>query len=155
MAFPCSSTAVSRAKQFDEITDVHFDNVTPPTLTKYSNDAAVFHTFAEIKSPSLKDVLQHSLVEIEFMNLGVERKVMLCTQSNHYIPESERAKPLKRPKVDSKRAVLGGNGDPSTLLKVYAIDRKGWRSIRTNSIINWRVHSTLSVKQSDYTKGKL
>jgi hypothetical protein len=135
-----SSTATNRQKQFEELTHVQFTGkIESPKVAVNPNTVAVFHTFSDAKTISLKEALKTSLVQVKFLTVTNEQRIMLCTQCEAKMPASARSKQTKS--IDPKTTPLGGQNP--NLLKVYSIDRAAWRSIRADSIISWQIHSTL------------
>lgn len=101
---PISSTATNRQRQFEELTNVQFTGKLDPSEIKNPNDSAVFHTFSDVKTISLREALKTSLVQIKFLTVTNERRIMLCTQCEAKIPPNARSKQTKT--TDTKPRLL-------------------------------------------------
>lgn len=133
-----SSTATNRQRQFDELTNVTFTLKNSKTikLPENPNLNAEYHVFAEVVKLSLEDALKKHVVEVTFKTLSGETRTMVCTQPDTVVSKSTKPQ-------DPKAATLGGQGNPTKVLKVFAIDRNDWRSIRTDSVLSWKIKSSL------------
>ena len=145
---PYSAAATSRERQFEELTAVQLIITEPPredslpTEFIYDQDVAPFQTFAnapalgarpktEQKTMKLRDQLLADLhageVEIYFTTVKNEQRVMRCTLNESMIPEPARV-------TQSPAPVKIAPEQNQNLIKVYAIDRQGWRSFHLDRV---------------------
>lgn len=92
---------------------------------------------------ALLKALNSGTVMVEFKNADGELKAMMCTLCEIAIPVDQR--PKDKPIASLNEVVLAPNpntvalykaADPN-LIKVYAIDRQGWRSFRFERLLSF------------------
>ena len=135
--------SAGRLQQLEDLTSVTFNIVLPPNdgaiPTPYMNteQLPVFETFDSIPDrDALLIALNKGPTLVKFTTAQGEEREMLCTMNEALIPASERTKTnpaslqeiafAPNPSVVAKYTKAP---DPN-LIKVYALDRAGWRSFR-------------------------
>lgn len=73
---------------------------------------------------SLVDQLRSAVYEVTFTKVDGEQRIMPCTLSPEYLPESEVAR--SRGDGEINKAVV----------RAYAIDKQAWRSFRVDNVIS-------------------
>lgn len=69
----------------------------------------------------LKNLLEHNVVEVDFLKLNGDRRVMTCTMKADLRPSATKADPLSQTAVrETSDAVLS----------VWDLNAQGWRSFR-------------------------
>ncbi len=79
---------------------------------------------------TLEEALRSHQVMINFTKINGEARTMLCTKDFSSIPTDHQPK-IHDPKNDT------------SLLKVYDLEKKGWRSMKIDNITSWELNSKL------------
>jgi len=82
-------------------------------MSKYTFDALV-------------EQLKSAVYEVTFTKVDGETRVMPCTLSPEYLPESEVARARTDGEVKVNQAVV----------RAFAIDKQAWRSFRVDNVIS-------------------
>jgi len=85
----------------------------------------VSNTVADLKGiptqADLKQLLEQNVVEVDFLKLNGDRRVMTCTLREDIKPQATKTDPMSQTKVrDVSDAVVS----------VWDVNAKGWRSFR-------------------------
>nr|QMP83745.1 MAG: hypothetical protein [Caudoviricetes sp.] len=73
---------------------------------------------------NLIELLRENIVNLKFKKINGDERVMNCTLSSEYIPET---------KTESKKK------PNSDIVSIWSVDDNGWRSFRKDSVINYEV----------------
>jgi hypothetical protein len=75
----------------------------------------------------MKTNLHRGIWVVEFTKVDGTPAVMECTLDANLLPPAEPQKPVSVPRVF-----------PEHILRVYAVDRQGWRSFRVDSVQSFK-----------------
>ncbi len=137
----------SRLRQWEEITDVKLDICPPQPKTQpkkvtmsstpiFGNLDIVAET--ELTLDRLLDELKRTHVKIKFTNAHGEVKEMVCTQAVQLIPEEHQLQTspmaLHEIAMSPRLEQIVQKPVDKNLIKVFSLDRQGWRSVRFERI---------------------
>lgn len=146
-----------RPDLWDEQTSVQITIGAPPVVSATAPiyEEAQMQQYTELREKLLAHLIS-SKVEIHFTKTDGEPAVMLCTLAKPYIPEFERAKlavaqtqiPVslgqllleQDPLATVNKGTAPQKPEDPNLIKVWAVDRSGWRSFRLERVTRILVH---------------
>jgi hypothetical protein len=73
----------------------------------------------------LIELLHENIVNLKFTKINGEERVLNCTLSSDHIPTSTKSEQKKRIN--------------DSIISVWSVDDKGWRSFRKDSVINFEI----------------
>lgn len=147
-----------RPQRWDEQTEVTFEIRLPenpeaiPEPYVTMSQTPVFGPLDQDQSQDIKGrdaliaALKIGTVLITFTNAQGEIKEMICTTNEGMIPHDQRPKPalaLEDIVLSANPATIAIKPQDPQLLKVYAIDRCGWRSVRAERVLQYRLLNTI------------
>jgi len=74
---------------------------------------------------SLRQALNEKIVHVEFEKMNGEKRIMLCTLQKQFLPESVNN--------DANVSVH------PNIMSVWDTEKHGWRSFRTEKVLEWHV----------------
>lgn len=134
-----------RPQHWDEITSVQLTIPTPKVVTMTNDNAPFEHFSSAMTVDSVVAKLKTGVVTVQFRDVHGVLNEMKCTLNEDLIPESKRPKirptaiqdVVRTPNLPPVSTDTGTyqKNDPN-LIKVYALDRDGWRSFRFERLIS-------------------
>lgn len=146
-----------RPDLWDEQTGVQITIGAPPVVSKAADiyQEAQMQEYTALREQLLAHLLC-SQVEVHFTKTDGEPATMLCTLARSFIPEFERSKlksaqaqiPMslgqllleQDPLATINRGTTPQKPEDPNLIKVWAVDRAGWRSFRLERVTRILVH---------------